>query len=1206
MKQVITFYSYKGGVGRTFFLANTAALLARWGHRVLCVDFDLEAPGLRNYFELANPPRGLTDLILQVGAGKSPDWRSAVRPVTRLNLKGRLDLLDAGREGEAYANQLHDLNWNALYAESNLGGALERWRAEWLEEYDFVLIDSRTGLTDIGGICTAQLPDTLVTLFTCNDQSIDGTLRAVEWAERMRARLPYDRLALQVVPVTSRYDALDYPGQGDFWMGRVAQKMERLYREWSPERIEARRLAEMLRINYFSRWSFGEEVPAATERHTDDATITHEVARVAALLSGAIGDVERWVQNPTGYVETVALAKTRESGSFVAHDFEFDVFISRPADSPAAHALMRALTALGLNCYMPAPGGIDAVTSAVRRCRHLVWLYAPGALHQTSILVFAQEAMDQPERMTVQVTDARFRTPVISAGPTRVVRFTDEQQAAPEIAAYLRPASSHVSFSTPTPPDDPNPYQTWIKERHDKVVPFFAAAGQLRLAQIYVQLDVSQSFRGDKPERLDGLHIGQTTLLTLLERDDLPHQRWAILGEPGAGKTTLLRHLCRSLAANPDGPVPVFLSLAKHAADRPDPIEAALSEYKGPQLDAVRATLQAAQDAERIWLFLDGLDEVAPELQEQTRKWLDSLNASRIVVAGRPVSLSQGGIGRDWQSLRVQALNPTQQAELLKNLLGESEGELVWAELAQRPRMRDMARNPLLLTMVAMVGREAGAMGGALPMHRGQLYAAVIDLLLRRGHCPEPRSVRDRRAARTILQRLSLALHKGGGEAWTQDELSAVLKQLRRSEHEIDQLLKETWDGSNEQFLDDVGFNSGVLGPHDGPDEPWRYLHRSQREYLTAEALAEDEAATQAALADLQVKDRRERQRNANRWGETLVLACNLAAEPLLALTALRKANGELALRAVGDVPSLDPDAALTFLFETRDWSGEHLLTLARQWAVLDGGDAAIGRLWPLLAGSQPDYQSARIWYALVQMGDPDIKRLRAALRVGALPEFDWVAVEGGTFQMGSPDSVGHENERPQHAVTLDAFEMTRTTVSSAVFNKVFPSRLKSGGMTQPATRVSWYEAHLFATLVGARLPTEAEWEYACRAGTTTPWSHGEGEDELGKYAWYDANSGTEVHPVGEKAANPWGLYDMHGNVWEWCADWRADYPADPQTNPSGPPGGGWRVLRGGTYWSDADGCRSASRYALLPSSRVDYFGFRLARRPQLLGREHS
>ena len=167
---VITFFSYKGGVGRSFTLANVAVLLARWGYRVLCVDWDLEAPGLREYFrpQLGSqiPAGGVVDLIDDFRAGTVQPDRHVLR-VRLDDTPGTLHFLPAGADRPGYVSQVQGIDWEGLY-DDDFGEYLERCRESWTENYDYVLLDSRTGISDIGGICTAHLPDLLVVLYTAN------------------------------------------------------------------------------------------------------------------------------------------------------------------------------------------------------------------------------------------------------------------------------------------------------------------------------------------------------------------------------------------------------------------------------------------------------------------------------------------------------------------------------------------------------------------------------------------------------------------------------------------------------------------------------------------------------------------------------------------------------------------------------------------------------------------------------------------------------------------------------------------------------------------------------------------------------------------------------------------------------------------------------------------------------------------------------
>jgi len=212
--------------------------------------------------------------------------------------------------------------------------------------------------------------------------------------------------------------------------------------------------------------------------------------------------------------------------------------------------------------------------------------------------------------------------------------------------------------------------------------------------------------------------------------------------------------------------------------------------------------------------------------------------------------------------------------------------------------------------------------------------------------------------------------------------------------------------------------------------------------------------------------------------------------------------------------------------------------------------------------------------------------------------------IPAGTFTMGG------EGDEAREVTLSKPFKMGVHEVTQDQYGQVMGNNPSEYfGTDNPVEMVSWEDAVEFCGKLSAlpaekaagnvyRLPTEAEWEYACRAGTTTNYSFGDDDSDLGEYGWYSENSERITHPVGRKLPNAWGLYDMHGNVWEWCQDWYGDYPSGAVTDPTLPASGSYRVLRGGGLERHAEGCRSAERNGYYPSLRSNDYGFRVSLTP--------
>ena len=295
--------------------------------------------------------------------------------------------------------------------------------------------------------------------------------------------------------------------------------------------------------------------------------------------------------------------------------------------------------------------------------------------------------------------------------------------------------------------------------------------------------------------------------------------------------------------------------------------------------------------------------------------------------------------------------------------------------------------------------------------------------------------------------------------------------------------------------------------------------------------------------------------------------------------------------------------------------AGALALVLGGGLYALRGRIELVSERWPVTARLQEPP-------ARVQMAPPDPD-----------PLIDMAALPGGRFWMGSPswDSGRYDDERPRHRVALSAFSMARTAVTRGLWRRVMeqapepwrralPEKWGEGDDELPATHVSWYDAVAFCNALsvlsghapcyserggewvcdweaeGYRLPTEAEWEYACRGGRQSRWHWGNISLFARRYAWYSANSAYRLHAVGGKRPNRFGLQDIVGNCWEWCWDRYGSYDSGAVEYPRGPADGRQRVLRGGSFNFEPWSLRSALRFRFEPEDRFDYVGFRCVR----------
>ncbi|WP_434441810.1 tyrosine-protein kinase family protein [Lentzea sp. E54] len=363
---VITFYSYKGGVGRSFTMASIAVLLARWGYRVLTIDWDLEAPGLHHYFApvLPEAPQGgVIDLAHDFLAGaKRPDPH-----ILKVDVEGNgsLALLAAGKMDRGYMGRMQSIDWEDLY-ERGFATFLEVCREIWTAEHDFVLIDSRTGISDIASICTAHLPDRLVVVFTANDQNLDEVVDIARRADDARDRMPYDRPRHVVLPVLSRLDNRVEYERAERWQRKCARAVAPLFENWLVKSVPEDLMLRHLTVPYVSYWSFGEQLPVLDELVPSPDQISYALETIAAVIAQGFDRTDVLQDNRDAYV---AAARNHH------RDFDLDLLVSSPRTLlRATEHLIAELNALGVRAERSVSGDPMMLEQAGEPAEHLCLL----------------------------------------------------------------------------------------------------------------------------------------------------------------------------------------------------------------------------------------------------------------------------------------------------------------------------------------------------------------------------------------------------------------------------------------------------------------------------------------------------------------------------------------------------------------------------------------------------------------------------------------------------------------------------------------------------------------------------------------------------------------------------------------------------------------------------------------------------------------
>lgn len=687
---------------------------------------------------------------------------------------------------------------------------------------------------------------------------------------------------------------------------------------------------------------------------------------------------------------------------------------------------------------------------------------------------------------------------------------------------------------------------------------------------------------------------------------ELPDNVAVVLGEPGMGKTTMLHYLVRRESLKPDGLLPIFVRLSEFCKTR-EPLETFLlaaveNRLPGP---AMRQAAQSALQQGRALVLLDGLDEVRRDeygaVAERIRAFIAAHQDCRTIVTSRKAGFQSQQA--PYPLFEIDKL-PLEEIRRFTSKWFGGATDLA-KRIAGNPRLFELAQNPFLLSIICVIYENEQA----LPERRLELYKkCTVTLLTLYDEKPVAKANSFTRLLKErVLEDLAYHFFCEQMDEFPYDPL---VEQIGRTLAAMHRSVNE------EQVLQEIRENSGLLQQS---DDRHLFVHRTFFEYYTAVKLRRD-----VQQGKLSVEDAVWRRIAEPRWEEPIRLFAaqiDAADEGTRFFETLWQRDRALALRCYPDMDRVvAPELIKKLLFEAKVKERVELVKgLEEKITEPERLVETLRELFRWETNGEVLYWGVEI---LEKHKDAPgaLEVVRQKLDAGAAERYrkyvekDMVEIPAGEFVMGSPeDEAGRDDDETQHRVRLSRFLISRYPVTNRLYELFDPNHRQrrdefSSEDDQPVIWVNWYEAVMFCRWLGCRLPTEAQWEYACRAGTTTPFNTGdnlttEQANYHGNYPYKDYPKGKYLEkttPVGSYAPNAWGIYDMHGNVWEWCQDWydgnyyEACKKQGTVADPQGPESGSRRVLRGGSWFNFAHDCRCAFRDYYGPDYRFSSIGFRL------------
>ena len=681
---------------------------------------------------------------------------------------------------------------------------------------------------------------------------------------------------------------------------------------------------------------------------------------------------------------------------------------------------------------------------------------------------------------------------------------------------------------------------------------------------------------------------------------NLPYKVAVVLGEPGMGKTTMLHYLALREGKNTNNLFPIFVKLADFCKTRESLESFLLSAVENYVTGA--AMQEAARNEiqeQKALILLDGLDEVSREeynwVTERIRDFIASHKNCRVIITSRKAGFQSHEV--PYRIFEIDKL-PLLEIENFVNKWFDIETDLA-GRIAANQRIHELAQNPFLLSIICFIFEK----DNNLPRRRLELYkkcAITLLTLYDEKQVPKVNGF-TRLLKERVLEDLAYHFFCNKMNEFPYEPLieqvSQTLADMKRHDNE-------------EEVLLEIRENSGLLQKS---DDNHLFVHRTFYEYYVSCKMRGDSEDAVLSRAP------------ESRWEEPIRLyAAQIESIPegTQFIKKLWENDRALALRCYPDMDRVvEPELIKNLLYQANVSERVELVKgLPDQISEPVKVVETLRELFRWETNGEVIYWGVQILEEKKDTpGALDIvhKKLDkdAEQRYKEYLEKDMVSIPAGKFKMGSPDAEVDDRyqDEIQHQVTVNDFYIYSKQVTNLLYEKFDPNHRQrrdqySEEDNQPVIYVNWYEAVMFCRWLDCRLPTEAEWEYACRAGTTTPFNTGENltteqANYNGNYPYRNNPKGKYLDKtmlVGSYPPNGWGLYDMHGNVYEWCMDCYGEKNYDEckkkcnVENPVGPETGLGRVVRGGCWGSSGQFCRSASRGSYSQDNPSNGIGFRL------------